>query len=284
MHLQLLASRSARWLAAVSIAAALAAQAASAEQMVFAGQTLDIEPPAGYCAVDRGRAAEASLLAAQEGAQRDANRIALVFVECRDLAKARESGTYDLSDYGMVLLPLQRGNVVKYTGTRPGFVAEAAKQFGDFDADKALETAKARIKEAGVTVTGMRMLGVLGRDDTALYLGIALDGAADAAGRSPQRVLGIIALTVVNEIAVSINVYRAGASEDAIPAMIAQDKANVAALIAANAGLEAESRRWVVMGIDLSGVGDAALTGAAIGALVGAVLFLLKRWRKSGAS
>ena len=282
MHLQFLASRVARGLAAAIVFVGLAMQAAAAEQMVFAGQTLNIEPPAGYCALDRSRAAEASLLAAQEGAQRDANRIALAFVECNDLAKARQSGTYDLAAYGMVLVPLQHGNVVKYTGSRSGFVAEAAAHFGDFDADKAIETAKARIKESGVTVTGVRMLGVLAKDDAALYLGVTLDGVADASGGSPRRVLGIVAFTLVNEIAVSINIYQAGASEDAIPAMIAQDKANVAALIAANANLEAESRRWVVMGIDLSGVARAALMGAAAGALVGAVLFLLKRLRKGG--
>ncbi|HVM81049.1 MAG TPA: hypothetical protein VMU06_18660 [Stellaceae bacterium] len=282
MHLQFLASRVARGLAAAIVFVGLAMQAAAAEQMVFAGQTLNIEPPAGYCALDRSRAAEASLLAAQEGAQRDANRIALAFVECNDLAKARQSGTYDLAAYGMVLVPLQHGDVVKYTGSRSGFVAEAAAHFGDFDADKAIETAKARIKESGVTVTGVRMLGVLAKDDAALYLGVTLDGVADASGGSPRRVLGIVAFTLVNEIAVSINIYQAGASEDAIPAMIAQDKANVAALIAANANLEAESRRWVVMGIDLSGVARAALMGAAAGALVGAVLFLLKRLRKGG--
>jgi hypothetical protein len=284
VHLEFLASRVARGLAAATVFVGLAMQAAAAEQMVFAGQTLNIEPPAGYCALDRSRAAEASLLAAQEGAQRDANRIALAFAECNDLAKARESGTYDLAAYGMVLVPLQHGNVVKYTGSRPAFVADAAKQFGDFDADKAMETAKARIKESGVTVTGLRMLGVLAKDDTALYLGVTLDGVADASGGSPQRVLGIVALTLVNEIAVSINIYQAGANEDAIPAMIARDKAIVAALIAANADLEAQSMRWVVMGIDFSGVGSAALTGALIGALVGVVLFLMKRLRKRGAS
>ena len=140
------------------------------------------------------------------------------------------------------------------------------------------------MKEAGVSVGGIKILGLLAKDDVALYVGVSAEGIADPAGGGQHRVLGIVALTLVNEIAISVNIYRADVADDAIPEMIARDKANAAALVAANAESEAQSQRWVVGGIDLSGVGTAALTGALIGGLVGVVLYFVRRLRKGGSS
>jgi len=277
-------SRAAMGFAVALVCVGIPGHAARAEQTVLAGQTLNVDAPSGYCAVDRSRSAEASLVESMEKVQAGSNKVVLMFIECAALAKSRASGNYDLSSYGVMLSPTPHGDIIKYSGNRQDYVEEVAKQFPDFDAAKAMETAQARIKESGVSVTGIKMLGLLAKDDTALYVGVSLEGVADPSGGAPHRVLGMIALTLVNEIPISVNIYRADAADDAITGMIAQDKANVAALIAANASLETESRRWIIGGIDLSGVGSAALIGAAIGAAVGAVLYLVKKLRKSGSS
>jgi len=276
--------RAARALA-LAAAVALAGHAARAERMVFAEQPIEVTAPSGYCALDRSKATEATILDTFGKTQGDTNKIALIFVDCKALETSRQSGNYDLSRYGMILVPTPRGTVPKYAaGTRSDYIDEMSKQFPDFDATRAVEQAKARLNTAGVTVNGLQMLGVLAKDDTAIYLGVVAEGVVDPSDNRQHRVLGIVGLTLVNEIPVSVNIYRTDAGDDAVAAMIAEDKANVAALIAANADLEAQSARWRVMGIDLGGVGAAALTGAAIGGAIGLVLYLIRKLRKSGTS
>ena len=284
MHEAGLGRRAALALALVGTLA-LAGHAARAEQVVLAGQTVEVAPPSGYCALDRGRTSEAAILDTLEKAQGGTNRIVIVFVDCKALDTSRQSGKYDLSRYGMILTPTPNGDQSKYSeGTRQDYVAELGKQFPDFDPASAVEAAKTRLKAAGMSVGSVRMLGLLAKDETAIYLGVSAEGVADPSDNSQHRVLGILGLTLVNEIPISINIYRSDAGDDAIAGMIAEDKANIAALIAANAATEAESARWRVMGIDLGGVGTAALTGAAIGGLIGLVLYFIRRLRKSGTS
>ena len=276
MHIRMIAY-------AAAACVAIAGHAARAEQLVLAGQSVVVEAPAGYCALDRNRPEEAARIEAQEKGQAGLNRLVLAFVDCADLAKSRETGTYDYSKYGMTLVPLQSGEVSKAMGlSRREYVQAVAKQLPAFDAAAAIENARKRLNDAGASVNGVRMLGVLAQDDTALYFGIGLDGIGNAAQGTQHRVLGVVGLTLVNQVPMSMNLYRVDAEDDAIPELLAEDKASVAALLQANGGAEAVAERWVFMGIDLSGVAGAALIGGLAGALIGAIGYLLKRRRGGG--
>jgi hypothetical protein len=268
---------------AAAACAAIASGAARADQLVLAGQTVAVEAPPGYCAFDRNRPEEAARIEAQEKAHAGLNRLVLAFVDCQDLARNRQSGDYDFASYGVILVPLQSGEVRKATGvTRREFVQKAAQQFPGFDPGDAIETAKKRLNDAGAAVNGVRMLGVLAQDDTALYFGIGLEGVGNAEQGTQHRVLGIVGVTLVNQVPISINLYRVDAEDSAIPELLARDRASVEALLQANAGVEADAERWVVMGVDLGGVANAALIGGLAGALVAAVGYLLRRRRGSG--
>ncbi|MGE5203060.1 MAG: hypothetical protein ACM3O6_13445, partial [Acidobacteriota bacterium] len=201
---------------AAAACAAMASHAARGDQLELAGQTVIVEAPPGYCAFDRNRPAEAARIEAQEKGQAEVNRLALAFVDCQDLAKDRETGNYDFSKYGMILVPLQSGQVRKAAGlSRQEYVQRVAKQFPAFDAADAIETAKKRLTDTGVSVNGVRMLGVLAQDDTALYFGIGLDGVGNTEQGTQHRVLGIVGLTLVNQVPISVNLYRVDAGDDA---------------------------------------------------------------------
>jgi hypothetical protein len=271
---------------------------------VLAGQAVVVEAPPGYCAFDRNRPEEAVRIEMQEKGQAGYNRLALAFVDCQELAKDRETGDYEYSKYGMILVPLRDGKVTKAADLSPReYVETAARQFSAFDPAHAIEAARARLSDAGASVNGVRMLGVLAQDDTALYFGIGLDGVGNAEQARQHRVLGVVGMTLVNQVPMSINLYRVDAEADDIPGLLAQNRASVAALLQANAGaaplaqdkagsqavpprgdtgVEAASDSWAWLGFDLSGVAIAALIGGLVGALVGGIAYVLRRRRGGG--
>src|SRR5581483_10454632 len=98
-------------------------------------------------------------------------------------------------------------------------------------------------------------------------------------------VVGVTAMTLVNEIPLSLNLYQVDGGADAVPALLAAQQANIDALLAANAPAEAAAPGSAPAAAGGARMVSGAVEGALIGAGVALVLVLLallfRRRRKS---
>jgi len=234
-------------LAVIALGALLAIAAlgsARAEQFQFAGRSLEIEPPQGYCALDRSHPDEAQMLDLQERLQKRQNRVAMMFLECQDLAQRRAGNADDPQRYGMVLIPQPQGEVRAIPDmTRAEFVAAVAKPLPQLDADALSRDIGDQVGQAvpGATVNNVKLLGVLKQDARAVYVGVSVGGMSQDGKTVSDGAVGITAITLVNQIPVSLNLYRVKGGAEAIPGLLADQQRNVDALIAANAASEPPS-------------------------------------------
>ncbi len=263
---------------ALGLAVAMAASLAAAEKRQFAGQSLELAAPQGFCQLDPAQPRDRIAIQNMEQLQAGRNAVALLFADCGELGDFR-AGKLDLIPHGgSILLPLQEGEVVAARGyTREKFLAEATAQFPSMDMAAVKEEVTERIKKAGGSVEAaqLEMLGSLRQDETAIYLGF-LNRASEA---NASAVLSINAMTLVNLLPVSIVMVSPYAGEATIQDLLDRERRALLDLIAANAATDgsAQAGRW--LGVDWRSVGAAALTGAVIASLAFGLVALIRRRR-----
>src|SRR5262249_37767812 len=89
--------------------------------------------------------------------------------------------------------------------------------------------------------------------------------------------MGVVGLTLVNQVSVSLGLYRMNVGPEAVPDLLAGLQQTRSSVVAATATNEARESPTIWHGINL----DRVLIGALIGAGVGVVGWLWLRWRKS---
>lgn len=258
--------------------------AASAETLTLAGKTVVLEPPQGYCALDAARPQEAELIAFNEKMQQPRNHVIMQLADCEELAEFRAGKRQNFDKYGQYFTPISDGAVKLVTGyARADFLADAAKELPKLDSGALVDevTKKAR-ENAGADVAGVKFLGVLKQDDAGVYMGIAFGnlsvGNQSLAGSS----MGVVGLTLVNEVSVSLGLYRANVGPEAVPDLLAALRQTMASVVAANGGNEARESPRIWHGINLDAVGQSALRGGLIGGAIGFLVWVWSRWRKRG--
>ena len=100
-------------------------------------------------------------------------------------------------------------------------------------------------------------------------------------GLSPS---GIVGLTLVNQISVSLGLYRANVGPEAVPDMLMRVRQTLGSIVRVNADNEArESPRYLWHGFDLEAIARQALIGGLIGAAIGLAGWAWTRFRKNRA-
>src|SRR5437660_6785251 len=94
---------------AFALGLVLLAPAAPAEELQIAGRTLQIQPPAGFCALDPARPDESQTLELQQRMQQQQNKLVMVYLECQDLERQRGGAAVEAKRYGIVLASQQQG-------------------------------------------------------------------------------------------------------------------------------------------------------------------------------
>jgi len=274
-----------RWAGAGLLLAPLAlAHPVLAEPMVFAGQSVDIVTPSGSCTLDPGRSDDAALFKQMEQAQAGRNRVVKIFADCAELGDFRAGKRSGIVHQGMVLLPLQDGEIALAPGlTRAEFLDQFAAAFPAIDMAAVKTETQERVGGIGVKIdTGqIKSLGSLRRDESGVYLWFLIEPGQSV----EQPVLTISAVTLVNSLPISIVLVRPYLGDATVEEGLDAGHEALKDLIAANAATEsAAASGWHWLGIDWSGVAMSALIGALIAGAGGGVLALVqaRRARRRG--
>lgn len=207
---------------------------AAAESYTVAQRTLEVETPSAYCRLDRNRTAEDELFRVIEKVNAGLNRVLSVFVDCNELAQWRQGAMATIERYGQVLTPAQE---IAYAGLpRRIFLEELEKVMGSAFAS-GLEQGRDRMAAVlpKLKLGEVRSLGLLATDDLALYAGMAELLASTEGNRV---IAGIVAMTLVNEVPVSVNLYRTYEGPESIDALLVEQQQFLRDLMAGNGTLE----------------------------------------------
>jgi hypothetical protein len=269
------------------LAAGLGATAAGAETMTLGGRTVVLEPPVEYCALDPARPEEADIIAFSEKMQQPRNHVIMQLADCDELADFRAGKRQSFGRYGQFFVPISDGAVMIPTGySRASMLTEAANEFPKLDSGAVVdEVANKLRRNADGNVSSMHFLGVLKQDDAGLYLGIAVGKTTIANQTVYAGAMGVVGLTLVNQVPVSLGLYQANVGAEAVPDLLSKVQETLASLVQGNAESEARegSTRWSWHGFDLEALARAALIGGLIGAAIGLAGWAWSRRRKNRA-
>jgi hypothetical protein len=251
---------------------------AQAERLTLGGRTVVLEPPAGYCALDPARPEEAKLIDFNEQMQQPRNHVAMQLADCGELEEFRAGKRPSFERYGQYFVPVVDGAVKPVPDyTRAAFLAEGARELPKLDSGALMDEVTAKLREsAGGDVAGAKFLGVLQQDEAGLYLGIAVGQISAGDQAVSAGAIGVVGLTLVNQVSVSLGLYRAHAGAEAVPDLLAKIRQTLAATLQANAEIEAREAAPRPSGIDLR----TPLIAALLAAFAGAALWTWARRRR----
>jgi len=199
-----------------------------------AERSLVIEPPQSYCLIDREVQAEADLFRFMEEINADLNRVLVVFVDCAELQRWRAGEVAYLERYGNVLTPIEE---TSYSGMARGAFLEELRKVMDSAPPLGLEAGQARLEATipELEVGQSENFGIIEADDAALYAGIAQRLEYD--GRT-FVMLGIYSLTLVNDVPLSINLYRPLKNKQTAARLISEQRRFLRQLLERNRNLQ----------------------------------------------
>ena len=192
----------------------------AAESYQIAGRDLRIAAPAGYCAIDRNIAAERDLHQVIAQVNSGLNRVLLIFADCGELQGWRRGEIAGLSRHGQILTPI--GENALETLTRGAFLDRLHKVM-DQTFDNGLQEGRSRAIAVlpELTLGEVRSLGVLARDEAALYAGMA--ELLEQDGRE-LVMAGVVAISLANQVPLSVNLYRPYRDQASVQGLLAEQK------------------------------------------------------------
>jgi hypothetical protein len=215
----------------------IATERSRAETITFAGREVVVMPPAGYCAMNKSLRPDAALIRILERGNDGRNAVLLAFVDCESLPPWRRSEVSSFARWGQFLAPLQDGEArVTPAVTRADMVRAIAQAVPRLRWQEIAREIEERIASSGsgVQVESMTSLGIVHVDDKAAYHGLLLPLVLPDSSR--VIVAGLVAMTLVNQVIVSINLYRPFVDQGTITALLEDQRQNIEALIRANGG------------------------------------------------
>lgn len=216
------------------ILATTASSASRAETAWIAGRTLTVEPPSGYCALDRDDSNENEMYRVMERIQEGMNRVLVVFYDCAELRSMRAGKTDTFDRYGQILTPVREQ---AYPGIpRDIYFSELRAVFDQafaIGARRGQENVKKVVPD--MRVGEARNLGILEEDDAALYAGmlekVAFEGKA-------FTVAAVVSMTLVHGVPLSVNLYRPYEGQESFDKLLEEQRRFMKALVQRNEQLE----------------------------------------------
>jgi hypothetical protein len=219
-------------LAALAFAALLPALPAAAEPIDLYGRQVEFFPPIGYCYLDESQPGEKELVSTIAQTNQGTNDLIAYFAPCNDLTAYRAGAIAVLSEYAIVFVPLVDGGFQPTPVARTESLPQIAASMPAMDEAAMLQLEQeASNNPHGVTLSGSQFLGLIGQDGNAIYAGM-LSNVSD--GTTTSAVAGVLAITQVQDVILTFNVYRTYRSNADIVALLTEAESYVAELVAAN--------------------------------------------------
>lgn len=216
---------------------------------VSRGDTLTIEQysfefDAGknFCRLDRAASPfEKNLLDWQSKAQAGKNIVLAMYLPCGKLLRGRELGAAGYKRWGMLLATQYKGRFVRTNKwTRDHLLREMEKVLNKGvpldlkDVTERLNRAmpaeiERRIGKVGAG--GFQMLGLLDRDQAAVYSGAVMDITS---GGQKATIAGVFSITSLGGYSISYNLYTEFNNRETISGLVEESKRVMNALIANN--------------------------------------------------
>jgi hypothetical protein len=217
---------------ALSFAALLPALPAAAEPVDLYGRQVEFFLPMGYCYLDEAQPGEQQLVSAIVQSNQGSNDLIAYAAPCNDLIAYRVGAIEVLSEYAIIFVPLVDGGFQPTPVSRAESLPQIAASMPALD-EAALQQLEqeASSNPHGVTISGSQFLGLIGQDANAIYAGM-LSNVSD--GTTTSAVAGVLAITQLQDVIVTFNVYRVYRSNADIVALLTEAEAYVADLVAAN--------------------------------------------------
>jgi hypothetical protein len=256
----------------VSLCFSIIALDASADTFKLAGRTVVLEPPRGFCTLDPKRPKEAEIINLNEQMQQPRNHVILQLADCDELKGFRSGDRESFERYGQYFTPASTDAVRLASGyTRATYLAAAAQELPKLDSRMLIDELTKKFRASDSDVAGARFLGVLDQDAAAIYLGIAFGNMTAGKKIVAASAMGVVGLTLVNDTSISLGLYQVNVGPDSVPDLLESVREQMAALVKANAAIEAREARFFWHGLNLEEIARqgfyVALMGAASGFL-----------------
>ncbi len=228
-----------------ALAMAVALPASAATIQIVPGTGMEMDAPDGQCVIEpSANQFDAAYFATMNQMYVGTNNLLALFIDCNVLASMRQGIPQPITEWTIVLLPLSGGQVVSAAGyTRAQVIEEMGKAAAGTDMQAYLDGQKGSIEQrinqtlqGGYQMGQIKSLGVLAKDDAAIYSGLLM--SQTMAGVA-QNIACVIGMTLINGYVVTVNIYRPYESAETYTDMISDMKEDMAGLVSMNGGASA---------------------------------------------
>lgn len=209
---------------------ALLALEAEAGTVNLLGRSIEAAIPAGYCEYGP-HPAEAELVRRFREVIGNSNQILAMFADCKELEDFRKGRRAMLDNYGQIVAQSPKGQLRALKGmSRTEYIQKMSGRTYDFS--EAFKKGEARAQQF---VPGLQLaenLGILSADSNGLYTGVLMTVPDDAGRQRP--VIGIVGMTLVKEMPITINLYQPYRNSPDLRALLARQQSAIAILVRVN--------------------------------------------------
>lgn len=177
-------------------------QRAAAESVNVLGQQVLFSNPSGYCTPGES-AREVELMDLAKRSLAEGSRLVHAAVRCSELEDYR-AGRRDMLDHWLqIQLIGPKGNFQRIEMPREAFLSGLSKSTPRVNSAELNRRLKASFEHSDVALTDMKFEPI-GRDGNAVYFSMRMNMSV---GESSRPISGISAITLLNSLPLSINVY-----------------------------------------------------------------------------
>lgn len=198
----------------------------------FAGRSINLVVPQGYCAIGDGTEQEREWHRVQTIINAGRNKAILDFADCTQLAKFIDDQNYRIRDYGGYLISLSPRAVYPLDYPRAEFLATVPRQIRKVDPKLIEEELNEKFKDAGIGPTVKEAtLGIVETNADAAFL--VTGGFVEDAGQRTRKIV-VTAITLAKGLFISIHLCSDYRNQETFLQLLVAQRRLAAEFVAAN--------------------------------------------------
>ena len=203
---------------------------AEAATVNLLGRPIEVVIPTGYCEVG-GNSADAELVQRTKAGIGNSNQILSLFAECKELEDFRKGRRKMLDNYGQILAVTPKGQLLVMKGVSRSEYIRKITALSNY-MPEAFKKAEERAKQYVPGYQSQENLGLISTDSNGLYAGMLMTLTDDTG--HPRQIVGVLGMTLVKELSISINLYQAYRSSPNLRGLLARQQSAIANFVRAN--------------------------------------------------